>query len=366
MAKRKTKSALQTRPKRKSVKARKSSSASAAAAAAQEQLYQTLKRYIRIRGPDYLRDRNVTSIGIAHKNGDGPVCLRFSVARKGNHAIRTRDSYRIPKTIQIDGLKVQTDVVEGTFALEYERVEPATINERHRMVNPIRPGFSVSNAGIDSGTIGLIVFDRHTGWPCILSNWHVLKGMQGRDGDAVIQPGRSDFDPAPGRRCAKLLRGVVNEFGDGALAALLTPAEDPQARVAIREIHGLNVAPTGLAEVRIGDRVIKSGLATGVTQGIVTAVQIKAMLEIDNGSRLQRVTCFEISPDRTAPPLPNGIATYGDSGSAWMIFQGGRPTGLFAGLHFSGGINLRGEKTAYACYARSLQAILEFDLLPPG
>jgi endonuclease G len=76
-----------------------------------KELEEALRRHVRAKGADYLKDPNVTSVGVGLKNGNGPVCFQFTVSEKGNSPIEAFATRRIPETIDIEGHSVPTDVV---------------------------------------------------------------------------------------------------------------------------------------------------------------------------------------------------------------------------------------------------------------
>src|SRR5687767_3344154 len=155
--------------------------------AAQERLIDALRLHIRARGNDYLKDPNITSIGIGPKNGDGPLSLQFTVGTKTSVGLESLGTKPIPDSIMLpDGTAVLTDVIERSYDKAFELVGPETLDERRVRRDPIQPGISISHPDGTAGTIGLIVFDRATGAPCVLSNWHVLHGNSGTIGDEVV------------------------------------------------------------------------------------------------------------------------------------------------------------------------------------
>ncbi len=64
---------------------------------------EALRRHIRAKGTEYLSDPNITSVGIGHKNGDGPICIQFTVSAKGDSVIESLLTKRIPETIKVEG-----------------------------------------------------------------------------------------------------------------------------------------------------------------------------------------------------------------------------------------------------------------------
>lgn len=321
---------------------------------------EALRRHIRARGAEYLKDPNVTSVGIGRKNGDGPICIQFTVGVKGDGpVIEALGSRMIPETIEVDGQPVPTDVIERSFAPGYQLVQPQAVDARRGRMDPLRPGISVSHVDGTAGTLGLIVFDRATGAPCILSNWHVLNGVGGEVGDAIVQPGPFDDNNIALNGAGELLRSHLGPAGDCALARI-------RGRGFEASIYGLDVAPTRMARVELDDRVVKSGRTTGITHGIVRRVDVMVKLPFDPPVGLQAIGGFEIGPDPDHPAPDGEISKGGDSGAAWLIADKGAATDVFAGLHFAGEAEGGADEHALACYPASIQQKLDFLLAPAG
>jgi endonuclease G, mitochondrial len=334
--------------------ARKSSARKADAA-----LTEALRRHIRAKGGDYLRDPNITSVGVGRKNGNGPVCLQFTVGEKGDSAIEALGSERIPPTILIDGKAIPTDVIERSYRPSFDIVAIESLDDRKTRMDPIRPGISVAHVNEAAGTIGLIVFDRATGAPCILSNWHVLHGNDGAIDDAIVQPGPFDDNNVAGNFTGNLLRSHLGAAGDCALARIRTREFD-------RSVYELDVTPIRMARVELDDKVIKSGRTTGITRGIVRRVDVLARIDYEFPAGVQDIGCFEIGVDPASAPPDGEISMPGDSGSAWLIVERGRATNVFAGLHFAGETGTSSDEHALACYPSSVQKKLDFVLEPPA
>lgn len=324
------------------------------ASAADEQM---LRAFVRARAEDFLADPNVTSIGIGRKNGDGEVCLQFTVGQKGDSAIEALGSRRIPEVIEIGGKTFRTDVLERTYKASYTLVATERLNKRRQRVDPIVPGVSVSHRSGSAGTLGLVVYDRTTGAPCILSNWHVLNGNGGAIGDTVVQPGPYDDNSINQNAAGTLLRSHLGAAGDCALARILHRDFD-------RTVMDLGVTPTRMARVGLGDMVIKSGRTTAVTRGIVRRTDVMVRIDYGYPTGVQLIGCFEIGPDMQHLPDDGEISMGGDSGSAWLIVSGNQPTNIFAGLHFAGEVG-DADEHALACYPSSVQKKLDFELEPP-
>ncbi len=318
---------------------------------------EALRRHIRAKGADYLKDPNITSVGIGLKNGDGPLCLQFTVATKGDSAIEALGSRRIPEAIEVEGEMVPTDVLQRDYRPSFEIVAEEEVDVRRRRIDPIRPGISIAHAAETAGTLGLIVFDRTTGAPCVLSNWHVLNGNSGNVGDTIVQPGPHDDNNIALNVAGTLLRSHLGAAGDCALSRIRQREYD-------RSVYELDVVPTRMARVALGDKVIKSGRTTGVTRGIVRRVDVMAKIDYGFPTGEQAIGSFEIGPDPQNLPPDGEISKGGDSGAAWLIFDKGKATDIFAGLHFAGETDGTSDEHALACYPASIQKKLDFVLEP--
>ncbi|MEK1894176.1 MAG: DNA/RNA non-specific endonuclease, partial [Rhizobium sp.] len=289
----------------------------------------------------------------------GPICLQFTVGTKGDSAIEALGSRRIPEAIEVEGEMVPTDVLQRDYRPSFEIVAEEQVDLRRKRIDPIRPGVSIAHTSETAGTLGLIVFDRTTGAPCVLSNWHVLNGNAGKVGDTIVQPGPYDDNNVALNVAGTLLRSHLGAAGDCALARISQRGYD-------RSVYELDVVPTRMARVALGDKVIKSGRTTAVTRGIVRRVDVMAKINYGIPAGEQAIGCFEIGPDPQNLPADGEISKGGDSGSAWLIFDRGKATNIFAGLHFAGETDRTSDEHALACYPGSIQKKLDFVLEPKG
>ena len=161
------------------------------------------------------------------------------------------------------GHKILTDVIQRNYKPSYELVSDEAPDKHKTRVDPIFPGASVSHFKGTAGTIGMIVFKADDGVPCVLSNWHVLHGPEGKIGDQVVQPGPHDNDNVDGNSCGELLCSHLGVAGDCALARIRGRSFD-------RTIYGLDVIPVRMANVDLDDKVVKFGRTTATTYGIRT------------------------------------------------------------------------------------------------
>ncbi|MBC7890699.1 MAG: DNA/RNA non-specific endonuclease, partial [Sphingobacteriaceae bacterium] len=262
-----------------------------------------LKQFVRTRGADYLRDDNISSVGIGYKQTDGKttgeLSIQFTVGEKVvPERLEDIGTEAIPPSFVIGGVEVPTDVIEREFKVEFRVVSEAVTPARKNRIDPVVPGVSVANRNVSAGTVGCVVFDRVDGTPYILSNWHVLHGPQGRIGDEVVQPGPHDDNRVHLNHFGKLVRSHLGLAGDCAIASIEGRGFKP-------EILELDVKVEELGEAELGDKVIKSGRTTAVTHGIVTRVDVIAKINYGGSTGERSIGGFEIGPD-PAHPATNG------------------------------------------------------------
>ncbi len=341
-----------------------------------------LKEFVRSEGAAFLRDPNITSVGIGYRTKDGKpqttedgkpqLAIQFTVRRKAKGARGTPEldaelealgSRLIPPEMEIadTGVRVETDVVERAYEPAYELVGEREIeqDERKKRRPVLVPGISVGHPKTTAGTMGAVVYDAHTGSPCALSNWHVLHTPEGELGDPMLQPGPHDDNRTDQNRAGTLVRSHLGMAGDCAIARIEGREFDPT-------ILDLNVRVSELARPELGDRVVKSGRTTDVTYGIVR--RIETIVKLDYGGTVgeRMIGGFEIGPDDLRPAPGNEISKGGDSGSAWLIVsENGKATGIMVGLHFGGEGPTNPDEHALACYAHAVFEKLEIALAEP-
>ncbi|WP_329389214.1 DNA/RNA non-specific endonuclease [Streptomyces sp. NBC_01351] len=338
----------------------------ATAADGREQLVTALKQFIRTRGSSYLKDPNVSSIGIGYKEKGGKrgkeLVLQFTVDRKVvPEAVGGLRSAEIPKVIDIGGgVKVPTDVVQRSYKPHFLVVAEAQTPERQTRVDPLRPGVSVGNVKVSAGTLGCVVFDKTDGSTCLLSNWHVLDGRTGEIGDDVVQPGKADDSRLAQNRIGTLRRSHLGTVGDCAVSTITD-------RDVETDVLDLGVTPARLGEPQIDDKVVKSGRTTGVTHGVVSRPFAKVSIDYGAPVGVREIECFEIGPDPGKPADGDEISSPGDSGSAWLFTtRTGRPTDVLAGLHFGGEGDGDPEDRALACFPQAVFQELKITLDRPA
>jgi endonuclease G len=287
----------------------------------------------------YLFDPNVRMIDFGNPRRRGCLCedegaIRVHVRIKLSgaaleSAVRAGDTTPIPKVIA--GL--QTDVTVGRYrphfvfpgpssrpakASPYSRPARTT---RATRADPMCGGISISDAAqYTYGTLGGLVFDRATGAPMILSNWHVLVGdWSQRPGLAIFQPGRLDGGMYTDT-VARYLRDAMAANLDAAVATVGNMRHLINNQVDLGPVHGSTTA-------EIGMDVVKSGRASGVTYGRVTGIEGSQRMRYAGVERLIR-KCVTIEPREDGAQVSTG----GDSGSLWLDADSRRAVGL----HFAG------------------------------
>ncbi len=293
--------------------------------------------------PELFGRRNVIGVGIGYKNSEGQatgeLSLIISVTQKlPIEQLSAQDV--IPKFL--NGLL--TDVVEtGRFR--------AFANDPRIRRRPAQPGSSIGHYAITAGTLGLLV--QRDGVPYILSNNHVLANSNhAQAGDSIYQPGPTDggtaqdviatladFEPLDfGQKAgecniANTLATWLNTLAKwtGSSHRLetvrVTPGDNGMDAALARSLAPdlvtsalLDVGPlTGVAEPQLGMAVQKVGRTTGLTQGVVT--QIDVTVNVDYSGRSVRFVNQVFASPMSAP---------GDSGAAIMDMQR-RAVGLLFG-----------------------------------
>jgi hypothetical protein len=265
---------------------------------------------------------NVVGFGIGEKNtGEsltGELCVKVFVAKKFPRS-RVSRSDLIPKSLD----SVPTDVEEIGYP---KRFAPAN-RERHRPVlGGVSIGLGREAVSFDfAGTFGLVVRDRENAAKrYALSNNHVLADENRVSvGAKVLQPGTLD-----GGRASDGVGGLSafiplkfdnrRNYSDAAIAAL-------NGSVTL-SILGIGT-PAGAARPLLNMLVRKSGRTTGVTEGIIRAVNSDIFdIEYEQGPvRVDDCLVIRASVASTSFSKP------GDSGSAIVNAQGKVVGLLFAG-----------------------------------
>jgi hypothetical protein len=230
-------------------------------------------------------------VGFEFSNGEptGRLAIRVHVTEKlAKSSLKKKE--QLPD--ELDGVPV--DVIQFNPRPQLDR------NQRHE---PLVGGVQIMNVNKPgAGTIGMIVFDRINLEPRGLSNYHVMVRTPPVAGDGISQPGANIPADVLGTVTAS------NKTLDCAVCRL-------GARQWSLEIYGVGPA-TGTASARLGMKVLKSGLSSGVTWGIIDGIE---------------PTAFTVIRDTSVPSIGE-MSLPGDSGSVWMELA----TNKVVGLHYAG------------------------------
>lgn len=217
---------------------------------------------------------------------------------------------------------------------------------------PLLIGASVGHFAITAGTIGAFPTLRKTGKKVLLSNNHVLANEnRGKVGDAILQPGAIDGGTKAADTIGSLADFVpLKTSGANMMDAAIADIDDAVALDATT----LTQSPAGTLKgtranpLDIGDEVFKLGRTTGLTRGLVSAIEVDdVVVDYEIGSlRFDRQIEIE-GADNVA------FSEGGDSGSLIFDTQGFGAALLFAGTD-QGGTNGRG-----LTYATELSSVFQ-------
>ncbi|WP_158044743.1 preprotein translocase subunit YajC [Skermanella pratensis] len=207
---------------------------------------------------------------------------------------------------------------------------------------PLLIGCSVGHHAVTAGSLGGFFRHRETGRTVLLSNNHVLANEDlAKPGDAVLQPGRFDGGRRFKDRIGTLVGTVPmktdgSNLMDAAIAGLAEGVPfDPRSITGFGLLRGLRDRP-----VEPGDEVLKIGRTTGLTHGVVTAIELDdVVVDYDRG---------QITFDRQIEIEGAGGSPFssgGDSGSLILDREGDACALLFAGSDH-GGSNGKGVTNA--------------------
>jgi len=224
---------------------------------------------------------------------------------------------------------------------------------RHR---PLLIGASIGHHAVTAGTTGAFVQHRKSRKTVILSNNHVLANEdKGKPGDAILQPGAYDNGMQPGDVVGALLDAVKMKNSanlvDAAIASISADIEyDPLLLTNLGKLAGLRASP-----LDPGDRVAKVGRTTGLTHGVVTAIEVDDVVVGYERGSLSFDSQIEVEGTGDAP-----FSAGGDSGSMIVDAEFKACALLFAGGD-TGGTN--GKGLTYANDFHMVLSALNIDLV---
>ncbi|MEZ0449014.1 peptidase S32, partial [Cellulomonas sp. ICMP 17802] len=269
----------------------------------------------------------VVGVDIGEKRSGGSPTGRQAIVV---HVERKRadddlaDSERIPS--EIDG--IPTDIVEHRVRL---LAGAAAAPQPSKRVRPLAGGISLGPATpvtvpIDgqaqlrsvNGTLGVLVYERHTGRTFGLTNWHVAAGDGLEDvASTWIQPALADGGDPRHDRIGALVRGALTDRIDAAVVALAPGAPWLPGIVGIGPVTGSGPAAEDAA-------VRKSGRTTGLTSGVVTSTDYTTSVDFGPGIGWKTLRDqIRIEPGEGV----DAFSAEGDSGSA-VVAEDGTVVGL--------------------------------------
>jgi Trypsin len=226
---------------------------------------------------------------------------------------------------ELDGVEVVAEVVGSTRGLGPRAVGLGGGGDFSFYERPIPMGAAISNErlcnplnGCALGTGGLLVRRWYADF--ILTNYHVVHQGVGRVEDIVGQP----FGWNPDHFIGRLFDWKdVSTTAPNTIDAALVVTNNADTSGEILDIG----VPRGTTRARIGTRVVKSGIGTGLTVGKIIAVNAQARVLLDfNGREVSTVFVDQIVVKGA------GFCGPGDSGSAVLT----RGTHQVVGLLFAG------------------------------
>lgn len=235
---------------------------------------------------------------------------------------------------------LRCDVVEGRYSLHASARD---------LCDPVEIGVSIGNLDRNStGTLGMMVRDRHTMAPALLSNWHVLcASPKAIVGDRLGQPGPLHLGSRLPRIAGRLERWIPLSAGfDAAIGLVDTGVNWRQS------IFGNQSPVRGVATPQIGMKVMKFGAMSGLTYALVDGIGGAYEIDYSNyGDTTRWLDGIRLvqHPDHHDPE----ISIAGDSGAAWIDAQSYKAVAL----HFAGEDGL--EPTAEYALAHALPRVME-------
>jgi hypothetical protein len=215
--------------------------------------------------------------------------------------------------IKIAGVSIKTEpIVSGRFyalgALKSQQI----LASRTERIRPILGGISIGNYKITAGTLGIVIIDKITGKPVILSNNHILtqiiNGIEGEINDPILQPAAYDHGTEEDM-VGRLLRFVTIKLPP---EANLVDCALATCEVDFKENEILDIGKiVGIGKAEIGERIFKSGRTTELTES--TLFDDRATIKVWGYYSPDTYAIFEDQLISSTAFMQGG-----DSGSIWV------------------------------------------------
>lgn len=214
--------------------------------------------------------------------------------------------------------KLVTFIAYANYGAQVQRRVFPMNSRRTGRLQIIQPSISIGNS--DTGTLGLICFDKLNGFaPCLLTAAHVINGAIG---SPVSQPGPwLDGGHLLFDAIANTLR--FDPKGDAAIASLNRGKE-----YRLEQFETINII-NQIRQVKLGDILTKSGRTTNLATAVVDGIGVY----FQNSSYYRKgIEGFRLVPidDQNIDDIE--ISDNGDSGAVWFETNKNEGVGLlFAG-----------------------------------
>jgi len=257
-----------------------------------------------------------------------PPPMGLGVAPMGD----TKDEYRLAIRVY-KGRKEEADFLLADTLEKYgQEVDYVSDIEYTLQSVRLNAGDSCSHVRYTAGTLGAFVKDQD-GYPCILSNNHVLANSEhlAKRFDDIWRPGRYDTASSPHHVIAHLESWAPLELGlvDAAIARIdhnIVSSFDP---FVYRDIGTLNPRPIQ-TRYEVKD-VVKLGKQTGRTCGEVTVFDLNDVVVDFGTSRKPRLITFHHQIEMAGSPRNKPFSQKGDSGALILERHTRRPYALLYG-----------------------------------
>nr|WP_294501676.1 hypothetical protein [uncultured Rhodopila sp.] len=296
--------------------------------------------------------RPLCSLGIA--KGNWPGDYRLAVRVEGKSASNAGFLAYIQRATNGE-FDIRCTGPVGKLAESGDALWPRS---RHR---PLVIGVPVGHSAVSAGTLGCFAIHRPTGRAVLVSNNHVLADEdRASPGDPILQPAGADGGKGPDDQIAELLVAEplkpTENIVDVAVGSLVPSVTfDPVSLTGSGNLRGMRQP-----QLEPGDPVLKIGRSSGLTFGIVTAIELDSVaVAYDTGTH---VFDRQIEIEGTGS---NAFSASGDSGSM-IVDESGLACGLlFAGSEH-GGTNGKGLTFANDIHQVFATLHLELASTSPG
>jgi len=281
---------------------------------------------------DLLTLPNVVGVDIGTKRVKGKDTGEPTIIVLVSNKTRVSGAGAVPTRIQ----GVKTDVVERVYVLAGSNLisgnpelAALTLPDTGKY-DPLMGGISFGPCRSSQlgGTMGAIVTDRTTGSPMMLTNMHVVnEDSGGAAGDTQAQPALADGGKCPRDLAGSLLRFVLSENVDGAVASIVGRSFKKE----IVDVGGTN----GSTAATVAMLVRKRGRTSGVTFGKVHSVDLTVATVFPDPIKT-RIFKRQVGIQTETPGTPIGMK--GDSGAVvvnnarqvvGLYFMNQDPSGFF-------------------------------------